>query len=49
LTTVAVDLGKAGVPIFNRHGSVKVRSLFDPEHGLEMLGDADDPEASPNA
>jgi len=23
--------------------------LLDPEHGLEMLDDADDPEASPNA
>jgi hypothetical protein len=23
--------------------------LLDPEHGLEILGDADNPEASPNA
>ena len=44
------------MPIFNQHGSIRVRSLWgeiffllNPEHGLVTLGDADDPEASPNA
>jgi hypothetical protein len=56
VTAVAVDLGKAGLPIFSQRGKTKIRSLWgdifaqlDPVNGLKVLGEADDPEASPNA
>jgi Protein of unknown function (DUF499) len=55
LTVVAVDAGKAGVPLFAEHRSLKVHSLWGEiflrlggERALKTLGEADHPEASPN-
>lgn len=55
VTIVAVDAGKAGVPEFTTHGTLKVRSLWGEiffrlggEKALSALGGADDPEASPS-
>jgi hypothetical protein len=55
VTVVAVDAAGAGVPEFAAHGKVKVKSLWgemfhqlDPKNGLNVLGDADDPEGSPS-
>jgi hypothetical protein len=52
---VAVDASKAGVPIFAIHGATKVHSLWGEiffglgqEKALKILGEADNPEASPN-
>lgn len=52
---VAVDAGKAGVPIFYRHEGVEVRSLWGEivfalggRESLNSLGSADDPEAQPD-
>jgi len=55
LTLVAVDSGKAGVPLFSTHGAAKIRSLWGEifyrlggDKALKALGKADDPEASPS-
>ncbi len=55
VTVVAVDAGKAGVPLFAEHGSTKVRSLhgeilyqMGKAKALKALGKGDDPEASPS-
>lgn len=55
VTVVGVDAGKAGVPEFAAHGSLKVHSLwgeiffqFGGEKAVKVLGKADAPEASPN-
>jgi predicted AAA+ superfamily ATPase len=52
---VAIDAGKAGVPVFASHNLIKVQSLWGEifyrlgkEKGLKQLGAADDPEASPD-
>ena len=52
---VAVDAGKAGVPDFASHENVVVHSLWGEifhqlggEKALKLLGQADDPERSPN-
>lgn len=52
---VAVDAGKAGVPVFDAHEGIQVRSLWGEifyqlagKRGLDLLGAADDPEASPS-
>jgi len=53
---VAIDAGKAGIPIFSSHGRVQVKSLWGEmfyqlggQKALKALGDVDDPEASPHA
>lgn len=55
VTVVAIDAGKAGVPVFSSHGKVQIHSLWGEifyqlggEAALKALGKADDPEASPN-
>ncbi|MFH0872551.1 MAG: DUF499 domain-containing protein [bacterium] len=55
VTVAAIDLGKAGVPIFARHGKLEIRSLWGElafllggEKGLRTLGDADDAERQPD-
>ncbi|MBM4273482.1 MAG: ATP-binding protein [Deltaproteobacteria bacterium] len=55
VTVVAVDAGRAGVPVFATHGLIKVQSLWGEmfyrlgkEKALKQLGPADDPEASPD-
>ncbi len=55
VTVKAVDLSKAGLPQFNKHGATQVKSLWGElffllkgKEGLSILGSADDPEASPN-
>jgi len=52
---VAVDGGKAGVPVFDVHEGIQIHSLWGEifyqlagKRGLEILGRADDPEASPS-
>lgn len=52
---VAVDAGKAGVPVFDAHEGIQIRSLWGEifyqlagKRGLDLLGAADDPEASPS-
>ena len=52
---VAVDGGKAGVPVFDAHDGIQIQSLWGEifyqlagKRGLEILGKADDPEASPS-
>jgi len=54
LTVVAVDLGKAGQPVFSQYGKIKVHSLWGEiayqlggENALKMLGEADHPERQP--
>lgn len=54
VTVVAVDLGKAGYPIFSQYGKVKIHSLWGDiafqlggEKALKMLGEADHPERQP--
>lgn len=55
VTPVAVDGGKAGLPIFKRHGKTEVHSLwgeiafqFGEAKALKALGTADDPERQPD-
>lgn len=55
VTVVAIDAGKAGLPIFATHNLIKVQSLWGEifyllgkEKALKQLGAADDPEASPD-
>lgn len=55
VTVVAIDAGKAGLPIFSVHGKTQIHSLWGEfffqlggEAALKALGRADDPEASPN-
>lgn len=55
VTTIAIDAGKAGVPIFSTHGNLKIRSLWGEfffqmggEKAVKALGEADDPEGSPS-
>lgn len=52
---VAVDAGKAGVPVFDVHEGIQIHSLWGEifyqlagRDGLKILGEADDPEASPH-
>jgi len=54
VTTVAIDLGKAGHPIFSQYGKVKVHSLWGDiafqlgaDKALKVLGEADHPERQP--
>lgn len=54
VTVVAIDAGKAGMPVFSLHGKTQVRSLWGEifhqlggEAALKTLGKADDPEGSP--
>jgi hypothetical protein len=53
-TVVGVDVGKAGVPVFAKHGKVQVHSLWGEiafrlagEKGIKAIGPADSAEASP--
>jgi len=55
VTTIAIDAGKAGVPIFSTHGNLKIRSLWGElffqmggEKAVKALGEAEDPEGSPS-
>jgi len=55
VTPVAVDAGKAGVPLFDSHGRAKTHSLWGEvfyklggDAALKTLGKADDAEASPS-
>ena len=55
LTTIAIDCSRAGSPHFNTHADASPRSLWGElfyllggVEALKSLGEADDPEASPN-
>ena len=54
VTVVAVDLGKAGQPVFSQYGKIKVHSLWGDiafqlggDNALKLLGEADHPERQP--
>jgi hypothetical protein len=54
VTVVAVDLSKAGQPVFSQYGKIKVHSLWGDigyqlggNKALELLGEADHPERQP--
>ena len=54
VSVVAVDAGKAGVPEFSAHGSLRLHSLWGElffelggKEAVKTLGKADDPESSP--
>ncbi len=54
VTVVAIDAGKAGLPVFSVHGRTQIHSLWGEifyqlggDAALKILGKADDPEASP--
>lgn len=55
VTTVAIDAGKAGFPVFARHGDIPVKSLWGEvafqlggSSALDKLGSTDDAEAQPD-
>lgn len=55
VTSIAIDAGKAGVPLFSAHGNLKLHSLWGElffqlggEKAVKALGEADDPEGSPS-